>query len=90
MVTANLSNTTTSLQTVCPLDSSLSIENVSLALSPVNTSSQERIRKYKLGETPPLCKCICQYNVTLSEIQEAIRELKKENALKMKAKGKNN
>jgi len=83
-LTSSTSNSTTnsSLPAVCRLDSSLSIENVSLNLTKPNQTSQQRIKKHKLGES---CKCLCQYNVTLSELKEAITQLQKE---KMKTKEK--
>lgn len=89
-VNLSLTNTTTnsSLQAVCPLDSSLSIENVSLSLAKPNLTSQQRIKKIKLGGSLPHCKCLCQYNVTLSELQEAIAQLQKEKSGKMKTKEK--
>ena len=89
-VNLSLANTTTnsSLQAVCPLDSSLSIENVSLSLAKPNLTSQQRIKKIKLGGSLPHCKCLCQYNVTLSELQEAIAQLQKEKSGKMKTKEK--
>ena len=89
-VNLSLTNTTTnsSLQAVCPLDSSLSIEKVSLSLAKPNLTSQQRIKKIKLGGSLPHCKCLCQYNVTLSELQEAITQLQKEKSQKMKTKTK--
>ena len=89
-VNLSLTNTTTnsSLQAVCPLDSSLSIEKVSLSLAKPNLTSQQRIKKIKLGGSLPHCKCLCQYNVTLSELQEAITQLQKEKSGKMKTKEK--
>ena len=78
-----------SLQAVCALDSSLSIEKVSLSLAKPNLTSQPRVKKIKLGDSGlPHCKCLCQYNVTLSELQEAIAQLQKEKSQKMKTKEK--
>ena len=96
-VPVNLTNTSipsssnSSLAAVCPLDSSLSIEAVSLSLAKPNLTSQQRIKKIKLGGLEaPHCKCLCQYNVTLSELQEAIAQLQEEKSKKMKTKEKLN
>merc|ERR1712183_42204 len=90
LTTNNTNTTNSSLQAVCPLDSSLSIENVSLSLAKPNLTSQQRIKKIKLdGPGQPHCKCLCQYNVTLSELQEAIAQLQREKSQKMKTKEKN-
>ena len=89
--TTSSSNSTinnSSMQAVCRLNSSLSIENVVFNLnnpSQTNQTNQQRIKKYKLGES---CKCLCQYNVTLSELQGAIALLKKEKSQKMETKEK--
>ena len=93
-LTINTTSTTSnsSLQANCPLDSSLSIENVSLSLAKPNSTSQRRIKKILLGGLEaPHCKCLCQYNVTPSELQEAIAQLQAEKlSQKMKTKEKLN
>ena len=92
--TANLSEgSNSSLLTVCPLDSSFSIENITLQLTKPANNMTKNIEKFKFGSSPTMCKCLCNINMTLSDLQEAIRELKKElqkeKASKMKSKDKN-
>ena len=67
-----------SLVTVCPVDSSASIENITLQLTKPANNMTKNIEKFKFGSSPKLCKCLCNMNMTLTDLQDAIRELKKE------------
>ena len=85
----NSTNTTTnstSMVEVCVLNSSLPIEMVSMSLSrPINETNQ-MIKKIKIGSSKTQCKCLCQLNVTDSEIIEALKEVRIQRNLKKKAK----
>ena len=94
VLTDNLTaGTNSSLVRVCPLDSSLSIENITLQLAKPANNLTKNIEKFKFGSSPTLCKCLCNTNMTLTDLQDAIRELKKElqreKANKIKSKDKN-
>ena len=82
---ANSTNTTTnrtSLLGVCPLNSSLPIERVSMSLTIPRIGTNAMIKKIKIGSSKTHCKCLCKYNVTESEIMEALREVRIQRNLK--------
>lgn len=73
---------------VCPLNSTLSIDSVSLNLiRAASNATAPRIKKIKLsnqeaGKTH--CKCLCQFNVTETDLLDAIKELQRMRMIKMK------
>ena len=71
---------------VCPLNSSLPLERVSMALTMPKIGTSPSIKKIKIGQTRTHCKCLCQYNVTESEIIEALREVRKQRNIEKKNK----
>ena len=82
--TAN--STVASLLGVCPLNSSLPLERVSMALTMPKIGTSPMIKKIKIGGSKTHCKCLCQFNVTESEIIEALREVRLQRNLKKKEK----
>ena len=84
---ANVTANATSLLGVCPLNSTLPLDKVSIALTMQKIGTSPMIKKKKIGSHKPLCKCLCDYNVTESEMIEALREVRKQRMLE---KNKNN
>ena len=83
-ITAN--GTSLPMLGVCPLNSSLPLERVSMALTMPKIGTSPSIKKIKIGQTRTHCKCLCQYNVTESEIIEALREVRKQRNIEKKNK----
>ena len=71
---------------VCPLNSSLPLDRVSMALTMPKIGTSPSIKKIKIGQEKTHCKCLCQFNVTESEIIEALREVRKQRQLEKKNK----
>ena len=69
--------TTSPMMGVCPLNSTLSLENVSIALTMPKIGTLPSLKKIKIGAPKAHCKCLCQYNVTETEIIEALQEVRK-------------
>ena len=87
-VTNTTANSTAApLEGVCPLNSSLPLDRVSMALTVPKIGTSPAIKKIKIGSTKTHCKCLCQYNVTESEMLEALREIRGKGKMK---KSKNN
>ena len=77
--------TNVTLASVCPVNSSLGIDNVSISLSVPKIGNLPKLKKIKLSnqeEAKTHCKCLCQYNVTETELLDAIKELQKIRAMK--------
>ena len=86
-------STNVTMSAVCPISSNYSIDNVSISLSVPKLGSMPQIKKIKLSnqeENKTHCKCLCQYNVTETELLDAIKELQKMRMLRKKEENKEN
>eukprot|EP00092_Neocalanus_flemingeri_P048176 GFUD01054901.1.p1 GENE.GFUD01054901.1~~GFUD01054901.1.p1 ORF type:complete len:155 (+),score=36.75 GFUD01054901.1:69-467(+) len=87
-IMTNSTNTTanSTMLGVCPLNSSLPLDRVSMALTIPKIGTNQLIKKIKIGSSKTHCKCLCQFNVTESEIIEALREVRIQRNLKKNPK----
>merc|ERR1712198_189408 len=86
-----MNGTNLTMAGVCPLNSTFSIDNVSISLSVPKLGSLPLIKKIKLSnqeENKTHCKCLCQYNVTETELLDAIKELQRMRMMKKKEENK--
>ena len=85
-------STNMTMSAVCPISSNYSIDNVSISLSVPKLGTMPQIKKIKLSnqeENKTHCKCLCQYNVTETELLDAIKELQKIRMLRKKEEKEN-
>merc|ERR1712110_1279934 len=75
-----LNNTNVTVSAVCPLNASLAIDEVSLSLSVPENGTQPKLKKIKLRNQEAdktHCKCLCQANITETDLLDAIKELQR-------------
>ena len=61
-----------SLLAVCPLNSSLPLERVSLSLTKEDPSIEPMTKQVNIGIERTQCKCLCAINATEDELVEAL------------------
>merc|ERR1711892_242951 len=70
-----------SLLAVCPLNSSLPLERVSLVLT--KDSTEPQTKQINIGSTKTHCKCLCDIDATEEELEEAMKVARKKRHDKM-------
>eukprot|EP00092_Neocalanus_flemingeri_P033982 GFUD01036950.1.p1 GENE.GFUD01036950.1~~GFUD01036950.1.p1 ORF type:complete len:136 (+),score=24.31 GFUD01036950.1:44-451(+) len=66
-----------SLLAVCPLNSSLPLERISLSLTKEHPSIEPMTKQVNIGTKRTHCKCLCEINATEDELVEALQIAKR-------------